>query len=174
MLTRNFSALSNSITSPLLRLPAEIRTKIWSHLLDGMTIHFLHPSYRPLTTSRAFDDFSFPLLRVCRHLYAETALLPCLLNKFAMNPDTFPRFLARSKLAHRQAIRKVWVGLLFFGDGCDKTVEYLFECLPNVEEIEMFGGMKRHWHEQRRTADMVARDMSEKTGRRITTIWHEF
>ncbi|KAH7408273.1 hypothetical protein DE146DRAFT_629203 [Phaeosphaeria sp. MPI-PUGE-AT-0046c] len=64
--------------SPLLRLPAEIRNTIWKYTLGGKTM-------RPVYSYRSRLNFvpkpserinTFALLRTCRQIYAEGALIP--------------------------------------------------------------------------------------------------
>lgn len=77
--------MRNNQDSPLLRLPPEIRNRIWHLALGGKLIR--HNVYgrgryrmmpRPSERENAFD-----LLRTCRQIYAETALLPFSANTFS-------------------------------------------------------------------------------------------
>ena len=66
--------------SPLLRLPPEIRNSIWAYVLGGKVLRpmLARPNYRTfsLVLSQAESKDPTALLRVCRQVYAETALLP--------------------------------------------------------------------------------------------------
>lgn len=75
---RNTSTERNSRESLLLRLPAEIRNRIWTQVL-AMEVIYVGDEFRDNSdyTTPALD-----LLRVCRPIYAEAALLPYSLNAF--------------------------------------------------------------------------------------------
>ncbi|KAF2831381.1 hypothetical protein CC86DRAFT_138684 [Ophiobolus disseminans] len=71
--------------SPLLQLPPELRQKIWEEVLGGKNFRCQIFDYKigktermvPPKTERAFG---LCLLRTCRQIYSETALLPYKLN----------------------------------------------------------------------------------------------
>ncbi|KAI4946678.1 hypothetical protein J4E91_006849 [Alternaria rosae] len=69
----------NATTSPLLLLPAEIRNMIFALALDHQDIMIIR--------GRIYNKIRAPvnLLRVCRQIHAETALLPYKLNFFALS-----------------------------------------------------------------------------------------
>ncbi|KAF1832936.1 hypothetical protein BDW02DRAFT_624666, partial [Decorospora gaudefroyi] len=90
----------NQRDSPLLRLPAELRNKIYRFVLGGNHI-------RPYCeTVMGVWEVSFPgwaysrlqlaLLEVCRQVYAETKLLPFSLNRFVGYPEHMFELLATS------------------------------------------------------------------------------
>ncbi|KAF1944057.1 hypothetical protein EJ02DRAFT_432624 [Clathrospora elynae] len=74
--------------SPLLRLPPEIRNQVWELVLGGevfravFTPSNLHTKYK-LTSSPAEPTKEMALLRTCRQIYAEAAMMPLILNKFS-------------------------------------------------------------------------------------------
>jgi hypothetical protein len=74
------SAQKNAQESRLLRLPPEVRMMIWGYSLGGQTIKLaqkrLSPHYDPRLVNR------FPLLRVCRQVYLDAAVLPYTLDTF--------------------------------------------------------------------------------------------
>ncbi|KAL5121361.1 hypothetical protein ACEQ8H_000829 [Pleosporales sp. CAS-2024a] len=95
-------AVRNSTQSPLLRLPGEIRTKIWQYALGHHRVSMhrvrdgrryapirLGVSVRPMhaTTSLgcSFVCPNFSLARVCRQVYAEAAAFAYSLNTFAFD-----------------------------------------------------------------------------------------
>ena len=91
--------------SPLLRLPPEIRTDIWKYVLGGKT-------FRAIYHSQCTDLFKFlcplseahnatALLRTCRQIYAEAALMPLLLNNFCVQ-DGFSTYYALRNLKPHQ------------------------------------------------------------------------
>jgi hypothetical protein len=80
----DFISVTINQASPLLRLPAEIRNQIWRLVVGGKVI-------REQVTKRGRAQMlprpcertnTFALLRVCRQIYAETALLPFSANTF--------------------------------------------------------------------------------------------
>lgn len=102
----------NQSTSPLLRLPDHIRSRIYNLVLGNKTIMIDYETYEPITYKRVFRYISMaienkthitdlnyfavlnaaknaalrvsftPLSSVCRQLYTDTALLPYQLNLF--------------------------------------------------------------------------------------------
>ncbi|KAF2277408.1 uncharacterized protein EI97DRAFT_290545 [Westerdykella ornata] len=80
--------------SPLLRLPPEIRNMIFRYAVGGMTFDFTaceRPwlqrlrGWKPRVNNPIKNCFS--LLRVCRQIYSETALLPFSANTFHISED---------------------------------------------------------------------------------------
>jgi len=82
------SARQNQRESPLLRLPAELRHRIFEYALSGHVyfIKIIEARFSPFgtleTVSKAADN-AFVLLQVCRQIYAETALLRISLSVFS-------------------------------------------------------------------------------------------
>ncbi|KAI4948613.1 hypothetical protein J4E86_007961 [Alternaria arbusti] len=79
----------NATTSPLLRLPAEIRNEIFALAMSHGTISLdSSPSTKDrqiLQDRHNIPPSSAPLLFVCRQIHAEVALLPYRLNKFIVS-----------------------------------------------------------------------------------------
>ncbi|KAF2830992.1 hypothetical protein CC86DRAFT_272702, partial [Ophiobolus disseminans] len=78
----------NNQASPLLRLPSEIRNKIWHLVLGGKLIRDTRYGIRDhsvLMLRPCEREKPFELLRTCRQIYAETALLPFSANTFSWN-----------------------------------------------------------------------------------------
>ena len=88
-LTSRNRSLRNTISSPLLRLPAEFRNAIFALALRHGTISLvLSPSTRDrgiLQDPHNIPPSPAPLLFVCRQIHAEVALLPYRLNKFIVS-----------------------------------------------------------------------------------------
>lgn len=98
------SAKRNSIVSPLLRLPGEIRTKIWKYTLGYHQIDIGHYSLkrswpightldvRPLRPAGHFPSTlvhpHFTLPKVCRQVYVESSAFIYTLNTFRFNNCT--------------------------------------------------------------------------------------
>ncbi|KAI4917556.1 uncharacterized protein J4E92_008950 [Alternaria infectoria] len=82
---RNLSSLDrltelNSVDSPLLRLPAEIRVMIFNHVFSGEKYLFHRHEVLAdailVSCGRSFTELNMSLLLVSRQAHAETALLP--------------------------------------------------------------------------------------------------
>ena len=127
----------NATTSPLLRLPPEIRNRIFHFVLGGEHIHVFRDYQRQGTTNgrrpRSLDKrgywclynttagigasdedkwkhfYSIKLLLVCRQIYAEACLLPYALNIFSAYNATVLRsaFLPSLKPCQRRALRSL-------------------------------------------------------------------
>jgi hypothetical protein len=91
----NLRTESNS-KSPLLRLPPEIRNRIWEYTVGGKVLDVTHfarrKSHRYIEEVTTISKDSFPqhshaLLQVCRQIYAETALLPFSKNTFRFEKE---------------------------------------------------------------------------------------
>ncbi|GJC90095.1 hypothetical protein ColLi_12933 [Colletotrichum liriopes] len=126
----------NRARSPLLRLPPEIRNKIYRLLLAARRIHVHHdpktssfhcvalrPTANPWTYKRhhVLSRGLTLLVRVCRQLYHETELLPyreCVWSW--QTPGLMERYLLterRMGVAQRRAVREVCVrGIRGFGN----------------------------------------------------------
>lgn len=95
-----------SVTASFLRLPAELRNKIYTYVLSGHTYHS-----KP--QKRTQPPYNPSLLRVNRQIYAETALLPYELTLFSFHSyrtlEHFIRARTKSQLA---AVRLVDIHML--------------------------------------------------------------
>jgi hypothetical protein len=81
-------SVKNNQDAPLMRLPPEIRCRIWEYVLTGKTLRSVRLD---LKGGRTVDWMIPPmserthgmdLLRTCRQIYTETALLPYKSNTF--------------------------------------------------------------------------------------------
>jgi hypothetical protein len=101
-------------SSPLLKLLAELRNKLYTYVL-GREIFEIY-------CWRQYTPFSFAtrivqkqknflaLLAVCHQLYAETRLLPFILNAFHFkSQDASQPWLKKSSIDQEQAIREVHI-----------------------------------------------------------------
>ena len=128
-MNRNYSA------SSFLRLPPEIRAQIYRLVLGGrqlwidhtgskVEIHkasgqwyhrwgkFYHDTDRGINHSMKLEVH---LLRVCRHIYTETALLPYALNNFTFKDESVRKLFEQSarpgkKRAQKKAVGKYEIG----------------------------------------------------------------
>ncbi|KAF2253551.1 hypothetical protein BU26DRAFT_560846 [Trematosphaeria pertusa] len=84
--------LTNQLQSPLLRLPGELRNRIYALVLGGMEIYAVEGGSKDIiavgqpagtypTKLRCLRNF-LALTAVCRQIHAESALLPYELNSF--------------------------------------------------------------------------------------------
>jgi len=71
-----YSTELNSVDSPLLRLPAEIRGMIFTYIFSGEEYLFHGHDGNTLTCGRSFTELNMSFLLVSRQAHAETALLP--------------------------------------------------------------------------------------------------
>ncbi|KAL1603566.1 hypothetical protein SLS60_005154 [Paraconiothyrium brasiliense] len=154
----------NATESPLLRLPAEIRNCIFKYALGGDTIevartfdcdvpHHKESKAMPMCPQCRgyFDAVPFPLIQVCRMVYAETAILGYALNTFAFC-DGFSGIRAMLKWvpkqlhAHIEVISSIRIGLMawiwpypFCGNDPRKDFglaqSRLRDCLPNLAHL---------------------------------------
>jgi hypothetical protein len=94
-----------------LRLPPELRHRIWELVLGGQTLLWLRADDKdnihgvermvPRASDRALG---LDLLRTCRQIYSETALLPYKLNTFSFNSymDVNPHLATLARFQCRQ------------------------------------------------------------------------
>ncbi|USP77114.1 uncharacterized protein yc1106_04388 [Curvularia clavata] len=85
--------------SPLLRLPPEIRNIIWGLLLGGRVLRHMFGASESFGSLRN-HHLEVPLLRVCRQVYAETALIPLKQNLFSFHRETGLRTCYRMLKRH--------------------------------------------------------------------------
>ncbi|KAG9201577.1 hypothetical protein G6514_005584 [Epicoccum nigrum] len=136
--------------SPLLRLPTELRTKIWSYVL-GSTI------YRGKGYSCTGDDqfvprdrsISLTLLQTCRQIYSETTMLPFTLNIFSVGKFRCIRSgFKLMKLHQRRSIKHIRLELDCVNDSyapqladMKTSIEPYFPSLETVEVFVYSGGL---------------------------------
>ncbi|OSS49745.1 hypothetical protein B5807_05819 [Epicoccum nigrum] len=117
----------NQEESPLLRLPAELRTKIYEFAIGGYVIELFEskkkPCYNVLSQADGhYTAFAKPtvLSEICRQLYKETAFLPYSLNTFHGHLRRIHRFLKSLTMAQRKQIKSLEIFFirndLFKGD----------------------------------------------------------
>ncbi|CAN9339028.1 unnamed protein product [Alternaria sp. RS040] len=110
---------ANQRNSPLLRLPAELRNRVYEYALGGHEIWVTTPI--PETKTKIYLDRwgdvpAFTLLKVCSQIYAEAALLPYSLNTFFFNGKlSLDLFVKEFPKSATQAIRRLmlddWAGM---------------------------------------------------------------
>ena len=114
----------NASVSPFLRLPPEIRLQIYKLVLGGQRLwidfdgsmggmYYGGDSPKSMHTS-TFNGrpqgFDISILRLCRQVFTETALLPFALNKFAFQDDIVRRAFERSARPGKKRAQKKAVG----------------------------------------------------------------
>lgn len=136
----------NHSASSLLRLPPEIRVRIYSLVLGGQRVWIYHNARRlkwrtpertrleagqsvqpgqyfhrggnlshstadpPISTEPLKHALHLGLLRVCRQIYTETALLPYALNTFTFKDDSVRRLFEKSARPGKKRVQKKAVG----------------------------------------------------------------
>jgi hypothetical protein len=110
----------NARESPLLRLPAELRNRIYDLVLYEGDYNFASHFY--IKDDQDQDDFlnfegfkvdpkvpnRLGLIRTCRQLYAETVLLPFSLNTFVFRTHAMQYFFdSKTTMAQSRAIRAI-------------------------------------------------------------------
>jgi len=82
-LTNNTTrAQRNAEDSALLRLPPEIRQRIWTYVVQAQIVHI--GCWDPLDRN---DNTEQSMIRVCRQVHAETCLLPYAVHCFRLYED---------------------------------------------------------------------------------------
>jgi hypothetical protein len=113
----------NATTSPLLRLPGEIRNFIYEYVfredarynLAAKTFPKEQPTLEDVRDIRLFPvvPHRLALVRTCRQLYIETALLPLQFNTFVFRLHNFRDFgSSQLTLAQRNAIRAIEIRMV--------------------------------------------------------------
>ncbi|KAF2118563.1 hypothetical protein BDV96DRAFT_390467 [Lophiotrema nucula] len=124
----------NSVSSPLLRLPGELRNKIWYYAAEDTEVYVTFHK-KPTSKSRhrpaevingevrqnghhtTIDQSIFCLPQVCRQVYAETATLAYARSKFTFPADCYQTlcgFSSHLNTAQRKSIACVQPGSCTF------------------------------------------------------------
>ena len=112
----------NASTSRLLRLPPEIRLRIYEHVFGGQRLWmgFRGPQYKDNCTTHLAGHFYYfnmvkgsdrklglRLLRVCRQIFTEATLCPYSLNEFTFESQKARRkFVKSMRPGKKQIVRK--------------------------------------------------------------------
>jgi hypothetical protein len=120
-------AQCNAASSPLLRLPPEIRNMIYTLIIDVNMVVFTKAG---LGRGRHPIQDGLALLRVCRQIHAEAAVLPYALNTFVFWTFTsdLQAFLYGRKKEQITAMRKVQ-----WGSGGPTTAVEWIKVLRKIE-----------------------------------------
>ena len=134
-----FSVENNSVNSPLLRLPAEIRSMIWQCALGTMEVHPAEVENSWYTEngsdvkSQFAVDRQLGLVRTCRQLYAEAGLTFYHNNIFSFQAYSD---MARFRLGLRDAQLRAVQTIAISG----KILEHLHEDLRSFHNIFCHSG----------------------------------
>ncbi|OCL15142.1 hypothetical protein AOQ84DRAFT_358288 [Glonium stellatum] len=128
--SRMIIATSNSLNSPLLRLPAELRNQIFVYAIGGQRIlisivgnpysetvlhTYKHPDVRPLAGARPYTssgEIFVPISRTSRQIYNETALLPYKLNEFEFSSSrVMQRWMEERLPVQKRSISCIYIDL---------------------------------------------------------------
>jgi hypothetical protein len=112
--------MQNRQSSPLLRLPPELRNQIYEYVLGGEIYYLLDSSGRMILIKNRYNGarrpqkHCFALLETCRQLHAETASLPSSLNTFASSSLTIANFFSKLTTAQQEAVKGVRLYLQWY------------------------------------------------------------
>ncbi|RYO21298.1 hypothetical protein AA0111_g9707 [Alternaria arborescens] len=126
---QNKIAISNQLSSPLLRLPGEIRTTTYTHLCTSTTVNHGHPA----NGSKEGCAFTQTFLLTCSQVYAEAVRLMYSLATFDLSSRQFEvsKLLCLKGLnpEYRHLITSIQVNDQFAVDAMDLVYE------GKVEEV---------------------------------------
>lgn len=148
----SYSTVRNQQQSPLLRLPPELRNKIYVLAIESREIYVTSPGRRcTLVFSRRVPSptgFSIPLYsvlsprdfvalpQVCRQLHHETASLHFALNTWCGGDRDLLCFFARCK-ASKQFIQSLSISVIRRGrDVLDPEVMRFLQVLPQLPRLK--------------------------------------
>ncbi|PVH93564.1 hypothetical protein DM02DRAFT_695629 [Periconia macrospinosa] len=128
---------TNQETSPLLRLPGEVREIIWMAVFRDVVFENRTTGRRKCFVVAEGDRQILSLLRTCRQIYTETALLPYQVSIFRINSMDFANTaLRKMRPAFRKHITKIEIGGLdaLYGPG-EPPYEAMNRLLPNLKIV---------------------------------------
>jgi hypothetical protein len=141
------SAMQNQRDSPLLRMPPEIRNRIYDFALGGNTFVLLKDDDTEKIVNKTKSKNALALLAVSRQLYAETALLPFSLNVFSsVSPSRLRSWASEIQPVHRNNITALKLVTCFFKVSTDfevcshyfgKPKDWIFSELPSLRHIHL-------------------------------------
>ncbi|KAH7087196.1 hypothetical protein FB567DRAFT_61545 [Paraphoma chrysanthemicola] len=186
-------------SSPLLRLPGEIRTQIFANVLGGYDVQFgrnpkARDTDRPTSARQGHhkvlefrrsghDDLatetfraSLALISVCRQIYAEAAMVPFTCNTWVLYPETSEKSLAQRLLpAQQNAIRTVRcsVAALFWeyerGTVASRYCDGTFNHLEGLERLVLEVGNRVLTEEEKECLLMKVKKANDREGLKV--VW---
>ncbi|KAH3989403.1 hypothetical protein HBI25_120030 [Parastagonospora nodorum] len=148
--------------SPLLRLPGELRSRIWEYVLGGYELRSVYiKNSQQITVKRMVPPFAermngTQLLRTCRQIYTETALLPYRANTFILETlDTIKHELKKMKPFQRARIEKIQFEV--------NTNLFMLDTALGKDNLEVIPGLKHVHVVAFCDSSRDASDVSERT-----------
>jgi hypothetical protein len=138
--------------SPLLRLPTELRTKIWTYVLGSTIYRGKGYTYTGEAQFVPRDrSIGLSLLQTCRQVYSETTMLPFALNIFSVGKFRCIRSGFKTMKSHqRNSIKHIRLELDCENDSyapqlidLKTTIETHFPSLQVIEVFVYRGGLPR-------------------------------
>ncbi|OSS50740.1 hypothetical protein B5807_04087 [Epicoccum nigrum] len=161
--TEHLDATESNSKSPLLRLPPEIRNRIWEYTVGGKVLDVTYfQRYRSrryveevTTISKdSFPQHSHALLQACRQIYAETALLPFSKNTFRFEREQAFEWARQLLKVQQNLLEKVHIvthrAQRLYGWNETGSSKDLY--LPHAFPISVFPNVKQVVVEIRRSA----------------------
>jgi len=145
-LTAKFSAADNSRNSWFLRLPAELRNRVYHYALSDGILDIRYDrqdytfSYEPIAPS------GISLLRICRQVRHETVSLPLrLITHRFVSLSSFHQYIRSIPITTRNALSSIVVGIYFSWRGLpvmrieissmERTATTMSELCPGVQSV---------------------------------------
>lgn len=152
MLSR-YRTQRNAAASPLLRLPGELRNRIYEFIFEDITFEIKHSAYIPTQSPNPRPVHNLALLQTCRQIHSEAKVLPLVLRTICFRDMTGLNRLVRSLATdQRCAITSLRYKLISGRVNSTKMTEYnlmryLTIHLPwwglNMHKMPVLPGLKR-------------------------------
>ena len=147
--------MRNQKSSPFLRLPPELRNKIYEYAIGGHVIKLFESTKKPHYNMLSQADGHYTALanpavlsKTCRQLHRETALLPYSLNTFHGRTRRIHKFLKGLTMAQREQIKSLEIffvrtdlfrgsgNCLYFRPGALKNHACWIRSMVSLESLE--------------------------------------
>ncbi|KAH6638259.1 hypothetical protein C7974DRAFT_157487 [Boeremia exigua] len=138
--------------APLLRLPAELRNRIWEYTLGGNIFDVVfvetykgrYVEEKTFVHSRTFKPNTNALLQVCRQIYMETALIPFSHNAFRFQRWEAFEWVRQLLPINQDSIREVHIEAYRAGCVLGRWYENSDDSsMPETFPLEVFPKVKR-------------------------------
>ncbi|KAJ4382921.1 beta transducin [Didymella sp. IMI 355093] len=147
--SNNVKVIKADSQSLLLRLPPELRNRIWEYALGGhvfdVVTRTVYERRKRINKAKVWDlpKNTFALLRVCRQIYAEPALLPYKHNAFRFKSEDAFDWVASLRPVQQNLISEIHIATL---DACcmlaKDQIPQQCSLLPIALHIDRFPGLK--------------------------------